>query len=236
MVTRAIRKSTVAATPLNVAWIKFAPRTMRREFFAYVPGDVYGRPLPPDSIGADDRGAVFRMLVDALPQLLEHAGFIEPSVASDMREAVFAKLEAGKLLVFAIPVKPMPSLEPIPLPPSMLRLDYFKWHKSAVEGGGFTFRDVTVIRAERPARRGVKSKPPTSSQGRPRRLDRSDRRREAIVSAFENLPAEIKRKTHTMIADALKRRLTRDEPGLFAQGRGLSYQNICRILQGRPDF
>lgn len=238
MAGRLKEKPKAAGTPLELAWIKFAPRSMRREYFAYVPGDAHGPAPSLESIDKLDRAAMRDALAKSALQLLEHANVIGPPVAWEMRRAVVAKLVAGKLLAFAIPVKPTPGLEPVHLPPSMLRLDYFKWGRSVVEGGGFTFRDVTVTRAERPAAKRSKSGPRTKSLDRPLRLRRSDMRRAAIEECFEKLACapEPLPPTKTRVAATIRSQLRATHPELFPSGKGLDYKNIYRILKPNPNF
>jgi hypothetical protein len=220
-------------TPLNLAWIKFAPAPLRRQYRAYKPGDIYGQPPPPGSFADGDRKAAFAALLKIPGQFLELTGRIEPPVAEEMRRAVFAKVAGDKFCAFGIPVEPTPGLDPVPIPASLLRWEFFQWHKSAIHGGGFSFREVTLAKPDKVSGNEIAAAVARKENAVPRRLENANRRKEAILTEWQKLDGENEGRfrTDTWMANAIRGRLGKPESKVFAKGKGLSHNNILKIVK-----
>ena len=234
-------------TRLAEAWTKFCSPQMWEEYDRYTPGDIHGTPPDPMSVDQNDPEVLRRTLF----QLAEQAGFVEPPIAAQMRDAVLVQLQKGRLVALGIPVNPLPSHDAVRIPETMFAPRFMKWHKSAIEGGGFRYRDVRVIRAARGKKPDASA---TASAGQTRKavtprtepqpnpsattsIRLSDRRKQEIVAEFRAIPSSEKSKRGRMtIVGMVLTRLEKKNLEIFKNGKGLTDKNIYRILSSTSEF
>ena len=223
-------------TKLDYAWVKFAPNRLRREYHEYEPGDVYGR--PPSEIDPQDRAEAIRALSRAPLQILEHLGLVETPVAAEMKAVVLDALIKGRLAAFGLTVKPTPSHNLSPIPISMYQPDFVKWGKSIIEGRGFSYTNVIVLRSKQIVATTPAPNAKTVSE-KPKPKSLADQRSKEIIAAFDRLKLEgkiVSPPDKVRTSNLIKKLLSKERPDLFPGGKSLSYQNIYRILNGNPNF
>jgi hypothetical protein len=236
-------------TPLEDAWFKFAPPVLRAEYNRYERGDVYG--IPPElDLEAISRGEKLKLPPNYGLQIGEQLGLIEPPVGKDMRERVFELVRKGKLVAVGVPVKPNPGVVPVLIPDTLIRDNFFKWNKSVISGGGFSYRDVRLFQPNKsqkavPTQAAASPPAPIPPIKKPRPISspleerKSDLRRAVILNEFRRLrdAGELpKPHNQTRIAKKLEQILSKNHPDLFPAGRGLGEKNIYRILKDESGF